>query len=88
MLERARETLSATPSELQETVSSEKKMSVSFSSAETAVAKALILVRGRWWNREVSDEKEGGDDKLKGKRMNLGDENDVNLQKLRIGMER
>lgn len=82
MLERAWDNLSAAiPNELQETVSSEKKVSVVVS---TAVEKALIRHRGRWWNREMSGE---NDEKLKvwfgRKRMNLGYVDD--LQRFRIG---
>lgn len=88
ILERAWESLSTTPRELQETVSSAKKVSLSFSLTDTAVTKVLIRPRGRWWNRDVCGEQEVDDDKLKGKNRNLGDDNEVNLQKLKIGIER
>ena len=69
-------------------MSSAKKVSLSFSLTVTAVAYVLIRPRGRWWNRDMCGEQEVDDDKLKGKNRNLGDDNEVNLQKLKIRIER
>lgn len=48
------------------------------SAAVTAVVKDWSWRRARWWNDGAGDER----------RMSLGEDNEVNLHKLRIGNER